>query len=125
MSRPPTTPNPRLAIALLMVIMGVQAFYASNEIFGDGLDTGDPLGLLIAIGFAAYVGLIVAFAVAAWRQSNRAWPLGVIVAATGLVLAGLQIVAGDPAGSHAFGMVIDGAILFYLFRPSIRALFDA
>lgn len=122
---PPSIKNPRLAIALLAVIMGAQAFYASLDIFGPDFDSARPIDLVTGAGFAIYVVLIAVFAFAAWRRSPWAWRLGVAVAAAGLILAGLQIAAGDTIGSHSIGMVIDGAILFYLFRPNIRAIFDA
>ena len=51
--------------------------------------------------------------------------LAVIVAILGLVVAGLEIAAGDRVADHLFGMAIDAILLYYLNKQSIKDLFAA
>ncbi len=118
-------PNPRLALGLLAVIFALQGFYAGVETIGDGIDTGRPVSIAIAVAYVVYVALIAAFAFGIWRRMPWARLVGMVAAALGLAITGLQIVDGEPIDSHALGIIIDGALLFYLTRPNIRALFDA
>ncbi len=117
------TPNPRFLLAFLAVIMATQAVYAGIGIFGSSGDAGAPLRLILTAGFIVYAAMIVAFAIGLWQQVTWAWHLAVAIAVTGLALAVLRLAGGDAIEQHALGMVIDGALLFYLQRPSIRMLF--
>lgn len=113
-------------LAFLAVIMAAQALYAGIDIFaepGRTDPTGSPFPLVLRAGFAAYAAMIVAFVVGIWRQAWWAWHLAVAIATTGLGIAGLRIATGDPFDRHALGMLIDGALLFYLQRRSIKGLF--
>ncbi len=119
------TPNPRVVVGFLAVILLVQGFYAAIEILGDGLDTTEPLRLLAGIAFFVYAAILGVFIVGVWRRMPWAWTLAVVLAGFGLALTGLQILAGDPVEQHVLGVVIDGGLLYYLFKPSIRSLFTA
>jgi hypothetical protein len=121
----PPTPNPRLVLAFIAVVLAAQGVYAAIDILGGGLDTADPLSLATGVAFVVYVALIVAFAFGVWQRQRWAWPLAVVIAASGLALAGLRIVAGDAVEQHGIGMLIDGALLYYLFKPNVRGLFEA
>lgn len=103
--------------------MATQAVYAGIDIFGSGGDADAPLRLILTAGFIVYAAMIVAFAIGLWQQVTWAWHLAVAIAATGLALAVLRLAGGDAIEQHALGMVIDGALLFYLQRPSIKMLF--
>jgi uncharacterized membrane protein (DUF2068 family) len=118
-----TGPNPRTLLAFLAVIMGSQAVYAGMDLFGAAGPTAMPLRLVLTAGFIAYVAMIVVFIVGIWRQTPWAWHLAVAIAATGLALAAVRIAGGDTFEQHALGMIIDGALLFYLQRPSLKVLF--
>ena len=103
--------------------MVAQAVYAGIDIFGSDGDADAPLRLILTSGFIVYAAMIVAFAIGLWQQVTWAWHLAVAIAATGLALAVLRLAGGDAIEQQALGMVIDGALLFYLRRPPIRMLF--
>jgi hypothetical protein len=120
---PRAGPRPRTLLAFLAAIMALQAIYAAMDLFGSANAPTTPLQLVVSIGFFAYVAMIVAFAYGVWRQTWWTWHVAVAVAATGLALAALRIADGDTFEQHGLGMLIDGALLFYLQRPSIKGLF--
>ncbi len=127
MSDEPATPrpatNPRLLLAFIAVIMAAQALYAGVDLFGQPGLTGTPLGIALIAGYVVYVAMIAAFVVAIWRETWWGWHLAVAIAATGLAIAALRIAGGESFEQLALGMLIDGALLFYLQRPSIKVLF--
>jgi hypothetical protein len=125
MTDAPPISNPRLVLAFIAVVLAAQGVYAAIDILGGGIDTADPLDLVTGAAFVVYVALIVAFAFGIWQRQRWAWPLAVVIAASGLVLAGLRIAAGDAVDQHGIGMLIDGALLYYLFKPNVRGLFEA
>lgn len=124
MSDRPPTPNPRVVLAFIAIILAAQGFYAGVDILGGGLDTDEPLALVTVVAFVAYAALIAAFAFGVWQRRSWAWPVAVAIAAAGLGLAGLRILAGDAVDQHLIGMVIDGVLLYYLFKPNVRGLFE-
>lgn len=124
MSSSPKRPNPRLALGFLGVVLALQGFYAGLGILGDGIDASEPLSLVLAGGFVVYAGLIAAFVIGVVRRLPWARLAGMAAAGFGLVLAGLQIVAGESADQLFLGMLIDGFLLYYLTKPNVRALFE-
>jgi hypothetical protein len=120
------TASPRLVQALIVVIMVAQGVFASIGLFGGEADGSDgPLGTLTLGLFAAYVATIVAFAFGVWRRRSWAWALAVAAAGLGLALAGLRIAFGEPVDRYLLGMLIDGGLLYYLFKPNVRGIFTA
>lgn len=125
-SRPGTEgPNPRLVLAFLALIVAAQGFYAGLSVFVDTPIAPGPLQVVVAGAFVLYAVLIVAFAFGVWQRQPWAWMLAVIVAIMGLVVAGLEIAAGDRVEDHLFGMAIDAILLYYLNKQSIKDLFAA
>ena len=61
--------------------------------------------------------------IGAWTLQPWAWALGVAVAIFGIVVSILYIIGGQSIASQALGIVVDGAILYYLNQPGIKALF--
>jgi hypothetical protein len=118
-------PNPRIALGLLAVIFVLQGFYAGMETIGDGIDTSRPVQVAIAVAYVVYVGLIAAFAFGVWRRMPWARLVGMVAAGTGLAITGLQILDGEAVDQHFLGLIIDGALLYYLSKANIRALFGA
>lgn len=118
-------PNPRLVLAFLAVIVAAQGFYAAMTIFIDSPAGPGPKQVVLAGAFVVYAAMIVAFAYGVWRRTAWAWVLALVIAGSGLVIAVLQIVAGDRFEDHLFGMAIDAILLYYLTKPSIRSLFAA
>jgi hypothetical protein len=121
----PPPPNPRLALGLLVVIMALQAFFASTSILAPAGAEGEGIRFATQVAFAVYVALIAGFAFGVWRRADWTRSVGLAVAAFGLALAGVQILAGQPVEGFALGMIIDAALLYYLSKASTRALFDA
>jgi uncharacterized membrane protein (DUF2068 family) len=127
MSDEPTTPrpatNPRLLLAFIGVIMAAQAVYAGIDLFGGAAVTGTPVRPVLSAGFLVYAAMIVVFAFAIWRETWWAWHLAVAIAATGLAIAAVRIAGGETFEQLALGIVIDGVLLYYLQRSSIKVLF--
>lgn len=117
-----TGPSPRTILGLLVLIAAVQALYAAVDILGGGAGT-EATQLPLQLGLLGYVALIVAFGIGVWRRAGWAWGAGIAAAAAGLALAGLRIATGESIEGHALGLLIDAGLLYFLFRPSTRALF--
>lgn len=125
-SRPGTEgPNPRLILAFLALIVAAQGFYAALSVFVDTPIAPGPMQLVVGGAFAVYAVLIVVFAFGVWQRQPWAWMAAVIVTIMGLVVAGLEIAAGDRVEDHLFGMAIDAILLYYLNKQSIKDLFAA
>ena len=118
-------PNPRLVLAFLALIVAAQGFYAAVTIFVESPVTPGPMQVVLAGAFVVYAAMIVAFAFGVWRRMPWAWALALGIAGLGLVIALLQIAAGDRLEDHLFGMGIDAVLLYYLTKPSIKSLFAA
>lgn len=126
LNRPGTEgPNPRLILAFLALIVAAQGFYAALSVFVDTPIAPGPMQLVVGGAFAVYAVLIVVFAFGVWRRRPWAWALAVVATIMGLVVAGLEIAAGDRLEDHLFGMAIDAILLYYLNKRSIRDLFAA
>jgi hypothetical protein len=130
--QPTTTARPQgvTILAVLAAIGGVLGIVAGAALAGiGGLVAGSGAGFLA--GFIAVFGLIaiaqsvllLAFAYGAWTLQPWGWTLGVIAEVVGLVLSVLFIVNGSSISSQIVGIVIAGAILYYLFTPSVKAAF--
>lgn len=119
------TPNPRLVLAMLGAIMVAQGVLAGVEIFGRSPAAGDALGPLIQAAFVGYAAVLAVFAFGAWRRMSWAWTVAIAVPVFGLALSGLRILAGEPIEQLFLGVAIDAALLYYLMKPNIRALFEA
>jgi uncharacterized membrane protein (DUF2068 family) len=119
------TPNPRLVLAILGAILVTQGVFAGVEILGRPFVPDETLQLLLRAGFVVYAVLIAIFAVGAWRRMSWAWTAALGVPVLGLALGGLRLLAGESIEQLFLGLAIDGALLYYLMKPSIRALFQA
>ncbi len=95
---------------------GFVLLFAGTAIFGGA-------GALLGIAALAYAALLIAFAWGAWTLQPWAWPLGVAGAIFGIVISVLYIIGGQSVASQALGIVVDGAILYYLNQPGIKTLF--
>jgi hypothetical protein len=120
----PTAVRPT-GITILAILAGLEGVFGLLGGFGllfastIGLGVG---GTLLGLALLALAGLALAFGWGAWTLQPWAWPLGVAFAAYGVVINLLQIIGGNPAGS-IIGVVIAGAVLYYLNQPGIKALF--
>ncbi|HET7169836.1 MAG TPA: hypothetical protein VFI69_11610 [Candidatus Limnocylindrales bacterium] len=124
MHRPdaPTQRDPRAIRWFIAALFVIQAMYAGLEIL-PSVSSGRLLDVALAVAFAAYAAMVVAFVYGVWRALDWAWPLGVAVAIVGLGLAAVRILAGADLQQHLIGMVIDAGLLWYLQKSSIKATF--
>jgi len=110
-------------LAILAGIGGVLGLFGGFVLLFAGTVVFGGLGALLGIAALAYAGLLIAFAYGAWTLQPWAWPLGVAGAIFGIVISVLYIIGGQSIASQALGIVVDGAILYYLNQPGIKSLF--
>ena len=110
-------------LAVLAAIGGVVGLFGGFTVLFAGTVLFGGAGALLGIAALAYAGLLIAFAYGAWTLKPWAWPLGVAGAVFGIVLGVLYIVGGSDFISQIVGIVVDGAILYYLNQPAIKTVF--
>ena len=110
-------------LAVLAGIGGVLGLFGGFIVLFAGTVVFGALGGLLGLAYLAYAGLLVAFAYGAWTLKPWAWPLGVAGAAFGIVLSILFIIGGSSIANQALSIIVNGAILYYLNQPGIKALF--
>jgi hypothetical protein len=110
-------------LAVLAGIGGVLGLFGGFVLLFAGTVVFGGLGALLGIAALAYAALLLAFAWGAWTLQPWAWPLGVAGAIFGIVISILYIIGGQSIVSQAFGIIVDGAILYYLNQPGIKSLF--
>lgn len=76
--------------------------------------------IMLALGIAA---LVIAYGL--FKGRPWAWTAAVILSAIGIGLSILQIAAGVVTGdfSGIISLIINGIILYYLYRPHVKAYF--
>ncbi len=98
-------------IAILTLIGGI-IFLASGFvllIIGIGI-------ILLALGIAY---LVMAYGL--WKGKGWAWTITLILSAIGIIVALVSIAAGNLAA--IINVIIHGIVIFYLYRPSVKAFF--
>ena len=110
-------------LAVLAGIGGVLGLFGGFVVLFAGSIVFGALGGLLGLAYLAYAALLVAFAYGAWTLKPWAWPLGVAGAGFGIVLSVLFIIGGSSIANQALSIIVDGAILYYLNQPGIKALF--
>ena len=125
MSAPASTrPTGITILSILAGLAGVFGLFAGFVVMGLGSAIFGGMGALLGLAILAYAGLSLALAWAFWTLKPWGWPLGVAVAIFGIVLAVLQLIgANSNIISTIISIGIDGAILYYLNQPGIKALF--
>ena len=111
-------------LAVLAAIGGVFGLLGGFGVLFVGGVVASGAVMVLGLCALAYAGLLLAFAFGAWTLKPWAWALGVAVAIFGIVVSVLQIVLGGSSiFSQVISVLIDGAILYYLNQPTIKALF--
>ena len=123
MSASPARPTGITILAVLAGIGGVLGLFGGFIVLFGGTILFGALGGLLGLAALAYAGLLVAFAYGAWTLKPWAWPLGVAVAAFGIIMSVIYIIGGSGIANQILSVVIDGAILYYLNQPGIKSLF--
>ena len=117
-----------VAAGALIPMLPPSAFEQSENLTPGGASlTGIPAGLLGG-GAAAVGGItlaigIVSFVVAYGLLKGRswAWTLTVVLSVISIVLNAISLVAGNFAA--IISIAISGIILYYLYRPHVKAYF--
>ncbi len=125
-----TRPTGITILAVLSAIGGVLGILAGLALFAlGGVAAASGAGALFGLGaifglIALVIGVLsLAFAYGAWTLKPWAWPLGVGLQIASLALSALTILGGGDISSQLISVVIAGVILYYLFQPSIKAVF--
>ena len=98
-------------IAILTLIGGI-IFLASGLfllIIGIGI-------ILLALGIAY---LVMAYGL--WKGKAWAWTITLILSAIGIIVAIVSIVLGNVAA--IINAIIHGIVIYYLYRPNVKAFF--
>ena len=107
---------------LIILLVGVAVAAVSGSLLS-ALGLAIPAGIGIAVGGAVAVFGILGLLVGWGLLTGRGWAriLAIILSGLGIVgsLASLALISI----SGVVGLVIDGVILWYMFRPNVRAFF--
>jgi hypothetical protein len=118
-------------ITILAVLSGIGGVLG---IFG-GLTVTVLGGFVAAVGgLGGMIGLIglvalavgiaeLALAYGFWTIKPWAWMLGIGVQVATIVIAVLYVLAGFSITNEIISVVVAGVIIYYLWQPSIKALF--
>jgi hypothetical protein len=118
-------------LAILAVIGGFLGLCGSLTLFGVGglgvmageVSSGAMAGIFGAIGLVSAL-LYLAFGFGAWTLKPWAWMLGIIGAGVSIASNLLSLISGNASIVGAvISLIIPGVILWYLFRPDIKAAF--
>ncbi|MDP9250439.1 MAG: hypothetical protein M3O78_03610 [Chloroflexota bacterium] len=100
-------------LALLTVGAVVSATYALGGLAA-------IIGLIILVVGVLYIGLAYGF----WSLKPWAWSLGVGLQVAGIILNIVQYVNNNAnLVGTIIGIAIAGAIIYYLYQPSVKAAF--
>lgn len=104
-------------IAILAVLGGIGSLISGFTVLAliplVGLILG---GILIIIGLAYF-----AVAYGLWKGLNWAWTITLIVSAIGIIV-GLGSIAVGNIGA-LFHVIVNAIVIYYLYRPNIKAYF--
>ena len=115
-------------LAVLAAIAGVLGIFRGLLVLGgsSAVSFAIPgfagLSALIGIGAIVQSALLLVFVYGAWSLKPWAWMLGLVGAGLGVVVAVVQLGGSSPS-SLLVNILIDGAIIYYLFQPTIRRAF--
>ena len=105
-------------LAILEIISGIIAIAAGLLIATISSMIGIEFGAIGGIISVIVIALGVASFVMAWgllQGKSWAWTATLILTITSLIF--------DLVGANLVGLIIDGVILYYLFRPNVKAFF--
>ena len=109
-------------MTVLAVLAAISGLFGLLGAFGIMALSGAFLiiGLFLLVLSVAYL----VFAWGAWTLQSWGWTLGVTLAAASIVLTLLQLVQNTtPIVSAIISIAISAVILYYLFRPEVKAAF--
>ena len=98
-------------IAILVVIGGILFLFSGIVLLIIGIGI-----LLIALGIAYFV-----MAYGLWNGRGWAWTITLILSVIGIIIAIVSIAAGNVAA--IINVIIHGIVIYYLYRPNVKAFF--
>ena len=117
-----------LAAGALIPMLPPEAFEQSQNLAPGGMSiTGASASILgggaVAVGAVTIAIGILSFVVAYGLLKGRswAWTLTVVLSVISIVLNALSLIAGNFAA--IISIVISGIILYYMYRPHVKAYF--
>jgi Predicted membrane protein (DUF2127) len=130
LAQKPSRPTGVAILAVLDLLGGIALI-----LFGGLLAAAGGSSMLSSYGYGAYTGIAAGFGLALavggllallvgwglWTGRGWAWTLGVVLYGIGLVFSIVGLVTGG--ASVLVSLVIDAIILWYLFRPHVKAYF--
>lgn len=99
-------------IAILLIIAGIISL------------VGGLILLIVLVGFI-FLALGIAYLVMAyglWKGKGWAWTISLILAGIGIIMGIVYIIQDNLAGGIV-SIIINGVIIYYLFRPNVKAFF--
>lgn len=113
-------------MAGLMIIVGVLGILGGLLAIGAASAVGAALGTIIALVVViplaiAVVQLVVG--VGLWKLMPWSWMAAVVITAISAIFTVIGLISGGPPASNIITLVVDGIILWYLFRPDVKAAF--
>ena len=130
MMQKPQRPTGIGVLAILTLIVGVFTLLGGGFIAAVGGSS-----ILVSYGYGAYSGLVTVFGVVLvllgivalvdgwglWSGKGWAWTLAVVLSILSIIFSLLGLLSG--AGPNIVNLIIDVLILWYLWRPHVKAFF--
>lgn len=116
-------------LAVLSLLASLPALVAGLALVGvatfvQAVPVTDTFMYAVGAGTLIYAGLSLVLAYGFWTMRSWAWMVGIGLQILGIITAISQYSAGDRLlGSLITGIVFPALILFYLYRPNVRAAF--
>jgi uncharacterized membrane protein HdeD (DUF308 family) len=98
-------------IAILIIIGGILFLFSGLVLLIIGIGI-----LLIALGIAYFV-----MAYGLWNGRGWAWTITLILSVIGIIVAIVSIVPSN--GGTIINVIIYGIVIYYLYRPNVKAFF--
>ena len=113
-------------LGVLMIIGAVLGIIGSLIAIGLASALAAGLGALIAL--AVVIPLIIAVVqlivgVGLLKLMPWAWMAAIVITAISAVFSLIGLISGGSTASNIITLVVDGIILWYLFRPDVKAVF--
>jgi hypothetical protein len=124
MSATSARPTGITVLAVLAALGAIGGLFAGFTYFAIGSMLFGLSGAIFGLAYLALAGLSLALAYGFWTMQPWAWPLGVALEGFNIIVTLiLAFFGGAGITSAIVPVVVAGAILYYLFQPSIKALF--
>src|ERR671918_2643634 len=98
-------------IAILMIISGIALLGTGAILLVVGIGV-----ILVILGIASFV-----MAYGLWKGKGWAWTITLILSAIGIIVAIVSIILGNVAA--IINAIIHGIVIYYLYRPNVKAFF--